>query len=1203
MPAHDSNPNPAFNCQSSLTGCRCFPHLFLAIVGCLALLSNPANLQAATGTSTWANGDSTGVWSSTSTSTDWRSTTVPNSPGWIAQSATSSGNSGTVTLDMNATVGQLNNGGNSGGNHFTVAGTAFALTLDGTGLGANKFGDTDVAALFHGSSINALIVQPSIVMSNTDLDIGTTYGPTGAGASNIVGVVGVTTLNNAGNTGNAAAPHNLFIKGAGAKATLTTVFINSDVGTAGAGIVVSNFLGSGFVLLAGSLGPGVTGLFQNSAGSILVLAGTNNTYSGDTTITSGTLRLGATNVIPNGATAGNVNVNGTLDLNGFSDTINGLSGTGIVDTIAGGTPTLTVGGNNASATFNGAIQDSAGALRLTKIGTGVLALNGVNTSSGLITVSNGTLLVNGSLGTNSVVVCANATLGGVGTIGGAVAIQANGQLAPGVGNGLAGTVLTLSNQLTLASGSLTTMKVQTGNVSDQIASGSALIYGGALVVTNTGGALALNDHFTLFSATNYSGNLTSLTLPALGAGLGWSNSLSLNGTLTVVAGTIGPVTVTNLAATGIQFTSATLNGRVTSTGFQTPAVTMFYGPVNGGTNPAAWSQSVLLGLADGNFSCTVTGLTSGATYYFTAAATNDAGLVWAAPAQSFTTPTVVPATVSNLPASVVKNTSATLNGQIISTGYDIPTVTLYYGPSDGGINPAAWSQSAALGLQSGNFSFAATGLATNTTYYFTAAASNSAGVSWASPSQSFTTLASYQPIAGFMPPQSQIMSDLVLANDNFTNYWSTPGCSTCLYGGRPSTEWTRGTYMEGDLALYRLNLDMNIYNYAVQWGALVNWVLSDSDTGTDPNGQCAGQSYNDLYLLAPIQANTNRLTHIVNNVNYWVSNNIGLTAWSFVDAIHMSMPALARLAALSSNTVPALKNNATFTPAMYSWFHNIKSVIGPSNGLYNTTDHLWWRDASFVTNYTAQDGTKQKCYWSRGNGWVFVALCRTMDVLPVSDPHYAEYLQTFTNMATALIAVQRADGFWNVNLAYTNDYPGPEASGTSCFVYGLAWGITHGYLATNVYLPAAIRGWDALSNGALHRTADTPNGAGFLGYEQDAGDKPADDQPVTYTSVPNFTDFGLGLFLLAGTEIYPLSSSPGITMSPPVLAGGQVQLDFTVISTVTNVPLNLLQSDTLGAGWTVSPTATLTTNIAGYSYRFTTLSGPAARFYRIQAGP
>ena len=88
----------------------------------------------------------------------------------------------------------------------------------------------------------------------------------------------------------------------------------------------------------------------------------------------------------------------------------------------------------------------------------------------------------------------------------------------------------------------------------------------------------------------------------------------------------------------------------------------------------------------------------------------------------------------------------------------------------------------------------------------------------------------------------------------------------------------------------------------------------------------------------------------------------------------------------------------------------------------------------FCPNYTASDGTKQKCYWSRGNGWVFVALARMMEVLPANDPHYAEYLQTFQEMAAALKAVQRADGFWNVNLGYANDFPGPESSGTACFL-------------------------------------------------------------------------------------------------------------------------------------------------------------------------
>ena len=43
------------------------------------------------------------------------------------------------------------------------------------------------------------------------------------------------------------------------------------------------------------------------------------------------LQLGAANVIPNGAGKGDVTVTGTLDLNAFSDTVNGLNGAGTVD--------------------------------------------------------------------------------------------------------------------------------------------------------------------------------------------------------------------------------------------------------------------------------------------------------------------------------------------------------------------------------------------------------------------------------------------------------------------------------------------------------------------------------------------------------------------------------------------------------------------------------------------------------------------------------------------------------------------------------------------------------------------------------------------------------------------------------------------------------------------------------------------------------
>src|SRR5579862_2622030 len=444
-------------------------------------------------------------------------------------------------------------------------------------------------------------------------------------------------------------------------------------------------------------------------------------------------------------------------------------------------------------------------------------------------------------------------------------------------------------------------------------------------------------------------------------------------------------------------------------------------------------------------------------------------------------------------------------------------------------------------------------------------------------------IGSFNALAGFMPPQSQILSDMVLANNHFTNEWPSPGCVSCLAGAHGSSIWTRGTYIEGALALYRMNHDTNIYNYAVQWGAFTNWNLRFGDTDTLPDDQCAGAEYIELYQLDTTQ--TNRLTHIVNSANFWMSGNQGIAQWTYVDSIHMSMPAFAKLSVLDSNILATLKTNSTYSPRMYSWFHNIQSVYGRSNGLYNATDHLWWRDTNFIANYIASDGTHQKCYWSRGNGWALVALARTMDVLPINDLHYADYLQTFKDMAAAIRALQRPDGFWNVNLAYTNDYPGPESSGTACFTYGLAWGILHGYLDRNTYLPAVINGWNALAVGALHHSTGADNG--FLGYEQASGDAPASGQPVTYTSVPDFDDFGLGLFLLAGSQVYQLSSPPGVVLAAPVVAGNQVQINFTVVSSFTNATISLLQTGQLGTGWVTNTTATLTTNVPGSSYCFT----------------
>jgi autotransporter-associated beta strand protein len=162
-----------------------------------------------------------------------------------------------------------------------------------------------------------------------------------------------------------------------------------------------------------------------------------------------------------------------------------------------------------------------------KTGIGQLTLVGDDSAfGGITTVSNGTLLVNSDLGT-SLVYVKGGILGGTGYISGAVTNQ-SGTLSPGT-NGIG--TLTIANDLTLASGSFTTVQVNQGAAMADLVTGlNAVTYGGTLVVTNLSGTLDTNSTFTLFSASTHVGNFSTIS-GSPGNGLAWSFT---NGVLSVI---------------------------------------------------------------------------------------------------------------------------------------------------------------------------------------------------------------------------------------------------------------------------------------------------------------------------------------------------------------------------------------------------------------------------------------------------------------------------------------------------------------------------------------------------------------------------------------------------------------------------------------------------------------------------------------------
>ena len=106
--------------------------------------------------------------------------------------------------------------------------------------------------------------------------------------------------------------------------------------------------------------------------------------------------------------------------------------------------------------------------------------------------------------------------------------------------------------------------------------------------------------------------------------------------ITIIDNDVELPAVSNRGATNLAARSAVLRGSVASAGACADAA-VYWGPDDGGTNAAAWSNVVSAGTVDGVFEIGLAELTPGTAYRYRCAASNLAGTAWAPSTADFTT--------------------------------------------------------------------------------------------------------------------------------------------------------------------------------------------------------------------------------------------------------------------------------------------------------------------------------------------------------------------------------------------------------------------------------------------------------------------------------------------------------------------------------------------------------------------------------------